>query len=147
MVRFIDSSIFPFTETFNPYLPIIYQKNRRRQTVTTKRIPEMTFRQFVEAEKTANNPLVNGVEKDVLEKMRQEGFTDVEIYDMTMPRLWNLYLDIVGNYLDEVFSEIAPVIKANPDLINNPAFKKVQEQLNDLLKKLENQDQNGFSRD
>lgn len=101
----------------------------------------MTFREFVEAEKTANNPLVNGVERDVLAKMRQEGFTDTEIYDMTMPRLWNLYLDVVGNYLDEVFSEIAPVIKANPDLINNPEFKKVQEQLNELLKKLENQEQ------
>ena len=63
----------------------------------------MTFREFVEAEKAVSNPLVDGVEKDVLAKMRQEGFSDAEIYGMTMPRLWSLYLDTVGNYLDEVF--------------------------------------------
>ena len=104
----------------------------------------MTFREFVEAEKATNNPLVDGVEKDVLAKMRQEGFSDAEIYGMTMPRLWNLYLHVIGNYLDEVFSEIIPVIKENPDLINNPAFKKVQKQLSEALKKLENQERDGF---
>ncbi|HLN89611.1 MAG TPA: hypothetical protein VK253_06050, partial [Candidatus Binatia bacterium] len=119
-------------------------KSRRRQTVTAKRTHEMTFREFVETEKATNNPLVNGVEKDVLEKMRQEGFTEAEIYGMTMPRLWNLYLEVVGNYLDQVFSDIVPVIKENPDLINNPTFKKVQKQLSELLKKLENQDRSGF---
>ncbi len=104
----------------------------------------MTFGEFVEAEKAVNNPLVIDVEKDVLAKMRKEGFTDAEIYGTTMPKLWNLYLDVVGNYLEEVFSEIAPVIKENPDLIDDPAFKKVQGQLNELLKKLLNQGQDGF---
>jgi hypothetical protein len=112
--------------------------------VTTKRTTEITFREFVEAEKTANNPLVNGVEKDVLAKMRREGFTKAEIYDMTMPRLWSLYLEVVGNYMEEVFSEITPVIRENPDILNNPAFKKVQEELNELLERLLNQDQDGF---
>lgn len=140
----MDPSIFPFIKTCSPNPPYPILKSRRRQTVTAKRTSEMTFREFVEAEKATNNPLVDGVEKDVLAKMRQEGFSDAEIYGMTMPRLWNLYLHVIGNYLDEVFSEIIPVIKENPDLINNPAFKKVQKQLSEALKKLENQERDGF---
>ena len=68
----------------------------------------MTFREFLEASKAVKNLLINNVETDMLTKMRQEGFTDEEIYNMLMPKLWT----ISGSYrklFRESFFGIGPI--------------------------------------
>ena len=97
----------------------------------------MTFREFLEASKAAKNFLIDNVETDMLTKMRQEGFTDEEIYNMLMPKLWNLYLEVIGNYLEKAFSELVPLIEANPNLANHPTLQKLQKQLTESIEKLE----------
>ena len=105
--------------------------------MTNKKTSEMTFREFLKASKTAKNLLIDNVETDMLTKMRQEGFTDEEIYNMLMPKLWNLYLEVIGNYLEEAFSELVPLIEANPNLANHPILQKLQKQLTESIEKLE----------
>ena len=97
----------------------------------------MTFREFLEASKAAKNLLIDNVETDMLTKMRQEGFTHEEIYNMFMPKLWNLYLEVIGNYLEKAFSELVPLIEANPNLAKHPTLQKLQKQLTDTIEKLE----------
>lgn len=97
----------------------------------------MTFREFIEASKAAKNLLIDNVERDMLTKMRQEGFTDEEIYNMLMPKLWNLYLEVIGNYLEKAFSELVPLIEVNPNLANHPTLQKLQKQLTESIEKLE----------
>ena len=53
--------------------------------MTSKKTSEMTFREFIEASKVAKNLLIDNVETDMLTKMRQEGFTHEEIYNMLCP--------------------------------------------------------------
>jgi hypothetical protein len=105
--------------------------------MTSKKTSEMTFREFLDASKTAKNLLIDNVETDVLTKMRQEGFTDEEIYNMLMPKLWNLYLEVIGNYLEEAFSELVPLIETNPNLAKHPTLQKLQKQLMESIEKLE----------
>ena len=105
--------------------------------MTSKKTSEITFREFLEASKAAKNLLIDNVETDMLTKMRQEGFTDEEIYNMLMPKLWNLYLEVIGNYLEKAFSELAPLIEANPNLANHPTLQKLQKQLTESIEKLE----------
>ena len=97
----------------------------------------MTFREFLAASKTAKNLLIDNVERDMLTKMRQEGFTDEEIYNMLKPKLWNLYLEVIGNYLEKAFSELVPLIEVNPNLANHPTLQKLQKQLTESIEKLE----------
>ena len=97
----------------------------------------MTFREFLEASKAAKNLLIDNVETDMLTKMRQEGFTDEEIYNMLMPKLWNFYLEVIGNYLEKAFSELVPLIEANPNLAKHPTLQKLQKQLIESIEKLE----------
>jgi len=47
--------------------------------MTSKKTSEMTFREFLEASKTAKNLLIDNVERDMVTKNRQEGFNDEEI--------------------------------------------------------------------
>ena len=105
--------------------------------MTSKKTSEMTFREFIEASKATKNLLIDNVETDMLTKMRQEGFTDEEIYNMLMPKLWNLYLEVIGNYLEKAFSELVPLIEANPNLAKHPTLQKLQKQLTESLEKLE----------
>lgn len=105
--------------------------------MTSKKTSEMTFREFIEASKATKNLLIDNVETDMLTKMRQEGFTDEEIYNMLMPKLWNLYLEVIGNYLEKAFSELVPLIEANPNLANHPTLQKLQKQLTESIEKLE----------
>jgi hypothetical protein len=105
--------------------------------MTSKKTAEMTFREFIEASKEAKNLLIDNVETDMLAKMRQEGFTDEEIYNMLMPKLWNLYLEVIGNYLEKAFSELVPLIEANPSLAKHPTLMKLQKQLTESIEKLE----------
>ena len=105
--------------------------------MTSKKTSEMTFREFLKASKTTKNLLSDNVETDMLTKMRQEGFTDEEIYNMLMPKLWNLYLEVLGNYLEKAFSELVPLIEANPNLAKHPTLQKLQKQLTESLEKLE----------
>ena len=101
----------------------------------------MTFREFIEARKTVDKALVSEIESDMLSKLRIEGFTDQEVYNMLMPRLWSLYHEVIGNYMEKAFSELAPAIEANPNLANNPALKKLQEKLKESLEELEKQEE------
>ena len=105
--------------------------------MTRKKTSEMTFREFIEASKAAKNLLIDNVERDMLTKMRQEGFTDEEIYNMLMPKLWNLYLEVIGNNLEEAFSELVPLIETNPNLAKHPTLQKLQKQLMESIEKLE----------
>jgi hypothetical protein len=105
--------------------------------MTSKKTSEMTFREFIEASKVAKNLLIDNVETDMLTKMRQEGFTHEEIYNMFMPKLWNLYLEVIGNYLEKAFSELVPLIEANPNLAKHPTLQKLQKQLTESMEKLE----------
>lgn len=105
--------------------------------MTSKKTSEMTFREFLDVSKAGKNFLIDNVETDMLTKMRQEGFTDEEIYNMLMPKLWNLYLEVIGNYLEKAFSELAPLIEANPNLANHPTLQKLQKQLTESIEKLE----------
>ena len=105
--------------------------------MTSKKTSEMTFREFIELSKAAKNLLIDNVETDMLTKMRQEGFTDEEIYNMFMPKLWNLYLEVIGNYLEKAFSELVPLIEANPNLAKHPTLQKLQKQLTESIEKLE----------
>jgi hypothetical protein len=108
--------------------------------MTSKKTSEMTFKEFTEAGKTAGNAFVDEIERDMLSNLRIEGFTDQEIYNMLMPRLWGLYLEVIGNCMEKAFSELSPVIEANPSLANHPALKKLQEQLKESLEELEKQE-------
>jgi hypothetical protein len=105
--------------------------------MTSKKTSEMTFREFIETSKATKNLLIDNIETDMLTKMRQEGFTDEEIYNMLMPKLWNLYLEVIGNYLEKAFSELVPLIEANPNLAKHPTLQKLQKQLTESIEKLE----------
>jgi len=105
--------------------------------MTSKKTSEITFREFKEASKATKNLLIDTVETDILTKMHQEGFTDEEIYNMLMPKLWNLYLEVIGNYLEKAFSELVPLIEANPNLAKHPTLQKLQKQLTESIEKLE----------
>ena len=89
--------------------------------MTEKKTSEITFKEFIEEGKAIDNATINEIETDILSRMRLEGFTDEEIYNMPMPKLWDFYLEVMCNYLEESMTKMERLVEANPNLANHPA--------------------------
>ena len=61
--------------------------------------------------------------------MSLEGFSNEEIYNMPMPKLWGLYLEVIGNEIEKTFSQLAPVIMANPNSADLLTLQPLRKQL------------------
>jgi hypothetical protein len=102
-----------------------------------KKPAEMNFKEFVENAKMKNNPTIDAFEIDVISRMNSEGFSTEEIYNMPIPKFYDLYLQVLGNYLEDTFANMAPIIDADPKLADHPTIKTLSKDLRDLLERLE----------
>jgi hypothetical protein len=105
--------------------------------MTDKKTSEMTFREFIDTSRAANNSTINEFEAETLTRMSLEGFSNEEIYNMPMPKLWGLYLEVIGNEIEKTFSQLAPVIMANPNSADLLTLQPLQKQLEGSLNMLE----------
>jgi len=105
--------------------------------MTEKKPAEMNFKEFIENAKMKNSPNIDAFEIDVISRMNGEGFSTEEIYNMPIPKFYDLYLQVLGNYLEDTFANMAPIIEANPQLADNPTLKSLSKDLKELLEKLE----------
>ena len=108
--------------------------------MTNKKVSEMNFKEFVEEGKATNNPSTANVESEILAKLRKEGLTDKEIYELPMPKAWDLYLAAMINELEKDFSNLALTVEKNPNLYSHPAMQTLYNVIKKASEDLEKQD-------
>lgn len=101
----------------------------------------MAFREFLQKakEKGTDLKVISDIESFILGNMRDEGFTEAQIYSMPMSRLWDLWLAATSNTLEKDFSRIALALEKNPNLATSaePTLKALTEIFENLANELE----------
>ncbi len=101
-----------------------------------KDVLDMTFKEFVDEAKkqgTLEVALIN----EMLGRMRKEGFTDDETYNMPMSKLWKVFSEVVIDFMTDDSLNDNKAIELNLDLLNNLTVKKTLESLKKLIKNIE----------
>ena len=104
--------------------------------MTSEKIGDMTFKEAMEKGKTADNQAFTDIENKILTRMRQEGFTDEQIYVLPAVRVLNLWQEVVMIEMQEYSSKIDRALELNPDAEKNPMIRKLFELLKEDVEKL-----------
>ena len=100
-----------------------------------KKLAEMTFREmWEEAER-------KGVDKKILEEnkrfimalLQREGFSDQQIYEMKMVKVWPLFWDSFGVLGDQLITLLNMGLERRPEM--GPLMNELLKPLNDTLEK------------
>ena len=102
----------------------------------------MTFKEFSEEAKRRGAPEVIEGDFGILDVLRGEGFSDEQIYEMKMEKVWKLYLDSMTIFYDQFFSAIGLALDKQPYavLTIQPYLKELMEQLQKQIKELEDEE-------
>jgi hypothetical protein len=103
--------------------------------MSRKKTSELNFREFLTEERALGNSFVDGIESDIVNRMRAEGFVEEEIYNMPMPRHYGLIFQVLGEVIETEFSRMST--ENNARLTNHPSFENLTKQLKHTLDKLE----------
>jgi len=108
-----------------------------------KKREDMTFQEYWEEEKKKgkSNQAVENAKHAMLQTLRREGFTDKQVNEMKMDRVWKLYVDSQIPFFDKFLTDVSVLLKIQPKLAStiNPHLKKLTKQFEELNKELEEQ--------
>jgi hypothetical protein len=94
--------------------------------------PEESFKSFLQKAMKSDQYQANNIELFIIQKMKEEGFTEDHIYSMPMKQLWSLFMDSTSNTATKIVSDMALLIEKNPHII-----EKASPILDELTKNLE----------
>ncbi len=77
--------------------------------------------------------------KNIIDALKEEGFTLEQIDAMEPERVWKLYLDTVGEIFSHELSGIAKVFRENPQVASNalPQLRQLRQELEKFADSLE----------
>ncbi len=77
--------------------------------------------------------------RNIVDQLKVEGFSEVQLDEMPCERVWTLYLDSIACTLSDEIGKIGKMIESNPQLASslNPVVKKSIKELDDLAESLE----------
>jgi len=102
---------------------------------------DMTFKEYIKEEKVTNNPTITNIETEILTKLRQEGFTDEQIYALPAVRVLKLYREVFLIEVQKDLSTLDKALEQNPALEHSTKVKEAFEQLKLAAKALVKDDQ------
>lgn len=108
----------------------------------TKKVGEMTFKEFrVEVKKRGADEIIEDPNFGILIVLRREGFSDEQIDEMKMDKVWKLYLDSISVVLDQYMRLLSRGLKEKPEIepIVAPHLEKLAEGLKKWIKEMEEQ--------
>lgn len=103
--------------------------------MSAKEVSEMSFREFVNEQRGLGNVLVEEMEREIIGRMLVEGFSEEDIYNMPMPRLYGLYLQVLGEVIENEFSRLSADV--NPELASHKKLEDLTKRLKESLEGLE----------
>lgn len=106
-------------------------------TQNKKKVPEMTFKEFLQESEINKSSLtnVNEIESDILKIFRKDGFTEAQIYSMPMEKLWPVFKKISTEKLFSLISKMEETLAKNPDML--PIIRSITKNLEKMLDDLE----------
>ena len=94
--------------------------------------PKDSFQDFLQKAKEKDQNQANNIELFIIQKMKEEGFTEKQVYSMPMKQLWSLFMDSTSNTATKIVTDMALLIEKNPHII-----EKASPILDELTKNLE----------
>ena len=125
---------------------ILNSKNRIlvQGVFLNKNVSEMTVKEFLEeAKKKGTDEVITDPNYGLLQVLLNEGFSENEANQLKMKKAWDLYLDSIINSSSQMFTQLFRGLEESPEKASvlEPYFEKMREQLEDMIKDLENQEQ------
>lgn len=73
-----------------------------------KKPAEMTFREFFKKarEQRIDAKTIEEIKHFMLDVLHQEGFTDEQISELKMQKIWNCVIDSISVFFDQFFTEV-----------------------------------------
>jgi membrane carboxypeptidase/penicillin-binding protein PbpC len=109
-----------------------------------KKVSQRTFREFLEKAKKESHdlPVIESTKREILQTMRKEGFTDEQIYEMKMERLWKLWIDSYSLLADQYLTQINAILEKDPTKahIVAPYLQNLQKYLEESIRELEEEE-------
>ena len=100
----------------------------------------MTFREFLEKAKKESYdlPVIESIKREILQTMRKESFTDEQIYEMQMERLWKLWIDSYSLLADQYLTQINAILEKDPTRahIVAPYLQNLRKYLEESIREL-----------
>lgn len=122
-------------------------RNRTKKMITMngkKKSSEMTFKEFFEEAKKEgiDSEEIESTKCWILNALCTEGFTEEQINDMKMEKVWKFTLDIISVFMDQDMTEIAMalqqrIITPQQLQILNKFLKEFKEKLKNMVEELE----------
>ncbi len=102
----------------------------------SKNVYDMTFREFLEETKKQGFLEID-LGNELLGRMREEGFTDDEIYNMQMSKLWKVFTMVVIDFATDHFMRSNKPTELNINMIDNQTVQETLEALKKSIKGFE----------
>ena len=109
--------------------------------MTLKKAGDLTVKAFFEeAERQGQD--VDVVKREILEVLREEGFSDEQLNELTMRKAWELYLDSYKATLERVETSLGRTVLEHPEEATQalpsvlPFIQRLTEQLEEEAKNL-----------
>jgi hypothetical protein len=101
--------------------------------------PEESFKSFLQKAMESDQYQASNIESFIIQKMKEEGFTEDQIYSMPMKRLWPLIMDSTSNTVTNIISDMALLIEKNPSMIQkaSPILEELTRNLEKMCDEME----------
>jgi hypothetical protein len=100
---------------------------------------EDSFEDFLKKAKEKDQYQANNIECFIIQKMKEEGFTEKQVYSMPMKRLWSLFMDSTSNNVTKMVSDMALLIEKNPGMAQkaSPILEELTRNLEEMCDEME----------
>lgn len=110
--------------------------------MSNKKVSEMTFKEFSEEVKKRGANRVIDDPSGITNILLREGFSNEQLNEMKMDKIWKLYIDSVDVLFDQTFNALGVALAKDPQavLALQPYLENLKEEFEKLLEELENQE-------
>ncbi|MCK4481688.1 hypothetical protein KAU55_00565 [Candidatus Bathyarchaeota archaeon] len=103
---------------------------------TKKKASEMTFKEFMEeTEKQGEDRAAAEIKRELLTVLKKEGFSEEQVNEMKMDRVWKNYLKALGDEFEDMISSLAKSLETGK--IHPKALQLFNEKIREITKQLE----------
>ncbi len=103
---------------------------------SSKNVYNMTFREFLDETKKQGFLEID-IGNELLGRISEEGFTNDEIYNMQMSKLWKLFVRVVLDFITDNFLRNNKAIDLNTDMLDNRTVQETFGALRETMKDIE----------
>jgi hypothetical protein len=106
----------------------------------------MTFSEFLEkARKDHDSFSIKDIEYSVLACLREEGFSEKQIYSLKLGELWKLWNAANLNILTRDLLKVKKELEENPDLAKDPQLENYLKKMGQTIEYLEQKEKTEFN--